>query len=412
MTAEAAAIASRVGRETVGRAVDSLLKWLRAQTAVRKPQLLEHDEPLRLVLSLRKIPGKGRTNPYLISLPHPLHPLSGPGAAEVCLIADDRPSAPATPAAAEERIRDEGIPVSEVITLSGLRADYKAYEARRKLCGSYDIFVADRRILPLLPRLIGNQFFKKKKQPLPVDLSRKGWPEQLRRCLASATLYIRTGTCCQLDVGRGSQGREEIIDNVIAAIEGSLPYIPFDESVALPIYRALPEMGFKIETYQKPLVKGAGEEDFAKKDGMKKKKKKRESETKEMGGEQGRRWKGSIHQVRYMDTNLSDAELVSEQVNDDGDITREADEESDGEKKVSKKRKKEARIGKPEEVPDVDGVKKRKNKDRKSDEGLQSDLEKDAEVNGGKKRTTKGKKLDVDSTKAKTKLKRKVRQNL
>lgn len=408
-------VSAHISRETVGRAVDSLLKWLRAQTAVRKPQLLEHDEPLRLVLSLRKIPGKGRTNPYLISLPHPLHPLSGPGAAEVCLIADDRPSAPATPAAAEERIREEGIPVSEVITLSGLRADYKAYEARRKLCGSYDIFVADRRILPLLPRLIGNQFFKKKKQPLPVDLSRKGWPEQLRRCLASATLYIRTGTCCQLDVGRASQGREEIIDNVIAAVEGALPYVPrkwdnirsihlkFDESVALPIYRALPEMGFKIETYQKPLIKVAGEEDSAQKDGTKRKKKsKRESETKEGGSEQGRRRKGSIHQVRYMDTSLSGAELVSDQLNDDGDVTGEVDEESDGEKKVSKKRKKGARAGKPEEVPDVDGVKKRKNKDKKSAEGPLRNLEEDAEVNGGKKRTTKGK----------TELKRKVRQKL
>ncbi|MQM05961.1 hypothetical protein Taro_038780 [Colocasia esculenta] len=351
---------TRIDREAASRAVDSLVRWLAAQAKQRKAQLLEHDEPVRLLISLKRIPPQGRTNPYLIPLPHPVHPLSGPDAAAVCLIADDRPSTPASPSAAEERIRTEGIPVSEVITLSGLRADYKPYEARRKLCGSYDVFLADRRVLPLLPRLLGKQFFKKKKQPLPVDLSRKGWPEQLRRCLTSAALYLRTGTCCQMDVGRASQGREKIVDNVIAAMEGAMAYIPkkwsnirsihlkSDESVALPIYRALPEIGFKIDTgFQKKAVEDTAEEELNGEVIQGQKKGEKEQEKEDLRSEKERRKKGRIHEVRYMDTNLDDVGLMSGLVSDDKNSSDEGEELlQDKAVKDSRKRKKDAKMPK------------------------------------------------------------------
>ena len=35
------------------------------------------------------------------------------------------------------------------------RAKYESAEAKRQLCNSYDLFVADDRILPSLPKLIG-----------------------------------------------------------------------------------------------------------------------------------------------------------------------------------------------------------------------------------------------------------------
>jgi ribosome biogenesis protein UTP30 len=50
-----------------------------------------------------------------------------------------------------------------VIGLSKLRANYKQYEAKRQLKDSYDLFLADVRILPMLPRLLGKKFFLSKK---------------------------------------------------------------------------------------------------------------------------------------------------------------------------------------------------------------------------------------------------------
>ena len=45
--------------------------------------------------------------------------------------------------------------VAKVIGLSKLRSKYESHEAKRNLCAQYDMFLADDRIIPLLPKLIG-----------------------------------------------------------------------------------------------------------------------------------------------------------------------------------------------------------------------------------------------------------------
>ena len=43
----------------------------------------------------------------------------------------------------------------QVVGLSKLRTKYESHEAKRQLCNSYDLFAADERILPSLPKLLG-----------------------------------------------------------------------------------------------------------------------------------------------------------------------------------------------------------------------------------------------------------------
>jgi hypothetical protein len=45
-----------------------------------------------------------------------------------------------------------------VITILDLKTKYKAYEARRKLAASYDLFLCDDRVTHLLPKIIGKSF--------------------------------------------------------------------------------------------------------------------------------------------------------------------------------------------------------------------------------------------------------------
>ncbi|GJR18365.1 ribonuclease H-like domain-containing protein [Tanacetum coccineum] len=72
---------------------------------------------------------------------------------EVCLIIDDRPNSNLTSKQAKEKIASKGIQVS-----------------KRKLCDSYDMFYADKRVVPFLPKLLGKHFFRSRKLPLGVDL--------------------------------------------------------------------------------------------------------------------------------------------------------------------------------------------------------------------------------------------------
>ncbi|RCV16588.1 hypothetical protein SETIT_3G150100v2 [Setaria italica] len=249
-----------VPRETVAGAVASLTKWMKKRAEEAPPNLLadERDDLVIVQLSLRRVPASPTTRPRLLPLPHPV---VGHDGASVCVISDDRPNSRSPPASdlldASKSLHR--LPVSEVIPLSTLRTDYRPYESRRRLAASHDLFIADRGILPLLPRVLGKAFYSTKKAPIGVDFTRVGWPEQVRKVLGSAFLYLRTGTCSGIKVGRLDMDEEEIVENVMAAVEAAVEKVPKKwanvralhlkavDSVALPIYQVVPELGMKIE---------------------------------------------------------------------------------------------------------------------------------------------------------------------
>ncbi|KAI3757455.1 hypothetical protein L6452_04992 [Arctium lappa] len=283
---------------TTTQAIDALLKWNTSKSTSQNPQLLPEDDFVYLILTLKKIPQKGagaRTNPHKIPLPHPLiSPTSFP---ELCLIIDDRPNSNLTSQIAKNKIKADGIPVTKVIKLSKLKTDYKPFEAKRKLCDSYEMFFADKRVIPLLPKLLGKQFFKKKKLPLPVDLGHKNWKEQIERGCSSGLLFFRTGTCSVVRVAKGSMKRDEIVENVAAAIDGVIGFVPkklcgvrslhlkFSESVALPLYQSLPDIKLRIEGIKKIKEKGVENEAM---------------EIEEVGEKEELK-KGRIHEVNHDD---------------------------------------------------------------------------------------------------------------
>ncbi|XP_042487677.1 putative ribosome biogenesis protein C8F11.04 [Macadamia integrifolia] len=162
---------SRVSSGIIGKVVDALLKWNESKKKkLEKAQLLEQEDFLYLILTLKKIPANGRTNPYKIPLSHPLHSTEE----ELCLIMYDCSKNRLTSEAAKKKI-----PISKVLKLSKLKTDYRPFKAKRKLCSSYDLFFADKRIIPLLPKLLGKEFFKKKKIPIPVDLTHQNWKQEI-----------------------------------------------------------------------------------------------------------------------------------------------------------------------------------------------------------------------------------------
>ncbi len=132
----------------------------------------------------------------MLYLPLP-HPLLSPEGAEICLFVKDHLGEGHK--AAKKRLegfeRKGGI--AKVVGLSKLRTKYESHEAKRELCKLYDLFLADERILPSLPKLIGKSFFKKKKQPIPVDLTVKDFPAQVSSGVLCAT-SVHSSTTEQL----------------------------------------------------------------------------------------------------------------------------------------------------------------------------------------------------------------------
>ncbi|AEE79812.1 putative protein [Arabidopsis thaliana] len=332
---------SRVSPKTVESALNGLINWRSDKSKTEKPQLLEEDELVYLFVTLKKIPQKTRTNAYRIPLPHPLiNPtVDSP---EICLIIDDRPKSGLTKDDAMKKIKSENIPITKVIKLSKLKSDYKAFEAKRKLCDSYDMFFTDRRIIPLLPRVIGKKFFTSKKIPVALDLKHRNWKHQIEKACGSAMFFIRTGTCSVIKVGKLSMDICEITENVMATLNGLVEFLPnkwtyvrslhlkLSESLALPIYQSVPDLKLKIDAF------GSGKSVVQEE---------KEGEVEEVvavdGGEKsvtgkGKKKKGRIHEVRYMDSNVAEV-LDEDEIGGDEDNN----EIVESEEKKMKKRKKE-----------------------------------------------------------------------
>eukprot|EP00270_Netrium_digitus_P006841 TRINITY_DN1976_c0_g1_i2.p1 TRINITY_DN1976_c0_g1~~TRINITY_DN1976_c0_g1_i2.p1 ORF type:complete len:274 (-),score=40.53 TRINITY_DN1976_c0_g1_i2:297-1118(-) len=245
-------------------AVAALLKWRqnRPQLQEQALQLLESEEVFYLAVTLKKIPTRKSKKPLRINIPHSLHPVGG--GSEICLIVKDEKSSESGDSYGHRRAKQwlkadgEMSGVTKVMSLSKLRSKYFAHEAKRKLCGSYHLFLADERVMPLLPRLIGKTFFKQKKHPIPVRLTSKDWTARIRRACDSTYFYFFGGSSSTVKAARVTQPIEEVMDNVMAiahCLASKLPkkwssvksvYLKLHQSPSLPLFSALPEQPLKI----------------------------------------------------------------------------------------------------------------------------------------------------------------------
>ena len=172
-----------MNQDQVSKAVNALLKHLKPESS---NELLSSATDLWLNLTLEEMPTRVSLKPIPIKLPHGLLPTD----AQVCLIAKD------PHAETKELVKSLDISRSvKVIGVSKLRSKYKAFEAKRALCQSYELFLADDRVLPVLPRLLGKKFFLKKKQPAPIQVKKGSFAKDLENMFNSTFMHFTTGVC-------------------------------------------------------------------------------------------------------------------------------------------------------------------------------------------------------------------------
>lgn len=232
--------------EQVRKAVIALLKYI-GKNKSDSNDLFDDDEFLYLVIALKKVPQDRRKDkPLRLPLPHPIYDAEG---AEICLLVKDRKGEGHK--AAKLKVREEKVAgVNKVIGISKLKTKYESHESKRQLCSSYDLFLADDRILPSLPKLLGKSFFKKKKQPIPVRLTGKDWGTQVQAACGATYLILGGGSSIVVKVARSSQTAEQCVQNTLAVVREATHKVPrkwagvkalfmkTSKSVALPVYQA------------------------------------------------------------------------------------------------------------------------------------------------------------------------------
>jgi ribosome biogenesis protein UTP30 len=207
-----------------------------------KKQLFDEDNLISLIITLKTVPQTAAHTIQKLSLPFPIWD----DQAQVCIFVRDPQRE------FKDKFEETGAQVTKVIGLTKLRKKWKTHEAKRKLCQSYDLFLCDDRILCLLPKLLGKNFFEKKKLPIPIKLTGLDPSKVVNNSRNFTTFQFATGHCCAVRVARTTMDPEAIIKNiksVLTAIVAHIPqkwkniqslHIKTSDSIALPLYASLP----------------------------------------------------------------------------------------------------------------------------------------------------------------------------
>lgn len=209
-------------------------------------------DPIWLVVTTKKhIVDQKRLKPGKILLPHSLNTLP---TTTICLFTPD-PQRAFKDAIAHPSFPPELSPrITRVLGISKLKARYKSFESRRQLLAEHDVFLADARVITLLPNLLGKTFYKSSsKRPIPVNLepsrsqlkdptSGKRLPaskpvkansasprslatstqvaNEIQRTLSCAQVYLSPTATTSVRVGLASFTPEQVAENVEVVVSG------------------------------------------------------------------------------------------------------------------------------------------------------------------------------------------------
>ncbi|KAI0351400.1 ribosomal protein L1 [Trametes cingulata] len=267
---DGALIDDHVSVQQCKRAVDALLSHAtKFEEAKAENQLFSGKEQnVWLVVNTKLMHPEKKIKPARIPLKYPI---VDPRTSPVCLITKDPQRE------YKDLIAERGIKfISRVVDIKHLKGKWKPFEARRMLLKENGLFLADERVVPLLPGLLGKKFFEAKKQPIPVCITRKDLKGELERAISSTYFHQNQGTCTSVKIGTLSQKPAQVLANlqtalpeVVKHIKGGWDnvqsfFIKTNSSAALPIWQC--DLSAEAGGRWEGLVAGASEDEDAEMD--------------------------------------------------------------------------------------------------------------------------------------------------
>ncbi|KAH9448125.1 hypothetical protein Pst134EB_022111 [Puccinia striiformis f. sp. tritici] len=208
-------------------------------------QIGANDRFLNLVIGLKRITPKPKHKPIKIMLSHPLY---DPRLSPVCLIVKD-PQREYKDLLEEKKITF----ISKVVGINKLKGKHSSYEARRLLLNNHTLFLADERVLGVLPGILGTKFFKSNKLPIGIDITKPDrLKAELERAIGNTYLRLNNGSCLNIKVADlGRLNFDQILLNltdVLGQLGKKLPldgwnnvasvHLKLGTSISLPIWLA------------------------------------------------------------------------------------------------------------------------------------------------------------------------------
>lgn len=237
-----------VDQSLARKAFEALLAFHRKRSESRPADVLGGDEKVFMTIALKRIPKKPSPKPFRIPLPHPPR---AAGECDMCLFMKKEDKPWVKEALVESRQPVAGL--KKIITLDKLRTSYARFEKRRELLATYDLFLADDRILPMLCKALGKTFFANNRQPVPVRVTRRqALPKVIERARDSTYLVMPAGSCASVCLGHTGMPADHLTANLLAAVNvvvGRITrkwrnvqsiQVKTETSTALPVLSKLP----------------------------------------------------------------------------------------------------------------------------------------------------------------------------
>jgi len=139
----------------------------------------------------------------------------------------------------------------DIMTLKQLNQELVPYEAKRKLCARYDLFLADRRIITSLMRgqLLGKHFRHHGKMPLGINVFNKDFKQRLislcsstfGRMAGTGPLFSMQFTTVKQSIDHGIENLKSVCQTIGKELPGSWlnvghAYLYGNNLQSLPIY--------------------------------------------------------------------------------------------------------------------------------------------------------------------------------
>jgi len=211
---------------------------------------------------LHKIPNLVNDKQIFCKLPHPIHGELEP---EVCLIVKD-----ADPKKKKDRDFDKSVRkyqqlvnkhnlssvIKHILPIRQLKLEFRNFETKRKLCTSFDMFLADKCLHDILYNgsKLGVEFRKRKKMPIEVELEneKKDLESTVKDIVLNSTAINFNGKGALIDIKAFSSTHSvtQILENLSAikkTLAAHLPggeanikamYVKATNTVAVPIFVA------------------------------------------------------------------------------------------------------------------------------------------------------------------------------
>jgi len=225
---------SKLDSSTVLTAVECLLRVIEAAQK-EKSSLLEENTPIQLQYNFKKIP-QLKNKRLHARIPHTLVTDD----TDVCLFVkdvhkgaeDQEDKRDFTPSVRhfKQIVEEAGVKkVEEIIPVIQLKREYHDFEMQRKLCDSFDLFLCDERISKFMPKLLGKNFYKKRKFPVNVTLTggNQVVTKSLKKALESVHgLVSGQGSSTSVTIGHTGMTPQQISENISAVVSHMITVIP------------------------------------------------------------------------------------------------------------------------------------------------------------------------------------------